>query len=136
MTTRKKVLIMEDESELANLYKTFLGECCDYDVVVASNGREGVDAFRASKDFDLVVTDYDMPSLNGFEAASAIKNISDNTPIVMVTGDSAEVKSTYSTQGILSQIAQKPLSMTALRSLVDSHINNLDYPDFPALFTA
>lgn len=121
MNLHKKVLIIEDESQLADLYRTFLTEFCDCDVVLAQDGQAGINAFLAAPDFDLVITDFNMPSVNGFQAASAIKQLSQNTPIVMVTSDASYIEGTFDTDNVLAGIEQKPLPMAKLKSLVEHH---------------
>ena len=43
-----------------------------FDVVVAGNGRDGVEAFQRER-FDLVLMDIQMPEMDGFEALAAIR---------------------------------------------------------------
>jgi CheY-like chemotaxis protein len=43
-----------------------------FDVVVAGNGREGVEIFQRER-FDLVLMDIQMPEMDGFEALAAIR---------------------------------------------------------------
>ena len=51
----------------------------------AQDGKQGVEIFEKEKDIDLVIMDIEMPVMNGYEASTAIKKISPNTPIVVLT---------------------------------------------------
>jgi DNA-binding NarL/FixJ family response regulator len=50
----------------------------------ASNGREAVEHFQRAKP-DLIVIDFQMPEMNGLDAARHIVDLSPKTPILMVT---------------------------------------------------
>ncbi len=58
-----------------------------YRVEAAANAEEALLKFNGSgSGFDLVITDYDMPKVNGFEFAAMLEEISPETPIIMVSG--------------------------------------------------
>jgi two-component system chemotaxis sensor kinase CheA len=82
---RKSVLIVEDSITSRTLLKNIL-ETSGYDVQTAV---DGADAFAALKtgEFDLVVSDVDMPRMNGFELAAKVradKKLSE-LPVILVT---------------------------------------------------
>jgi CheY-like chemotaxis protein len=80
------VLLVEDDDAIRSLMArmlTILG-CW---VETASNGLEGVDLFLSDKDrFDLVVTDIQMPVLDGYEAVRQIRKVRPQTPVVCMSG--------------------------------------------------
>ena len=59
----------------------------DYDFVFANSGTEAVEILQSGKNFDVILMDIQMPDMDGFEAATAIKNISTakDIPIVFIT---------------------------------------------------
>jgi two-component system chemotaxis sensor kinase CheA len=82
---RKSVLIVEDSITSRTLLKNIL-ETSGYDVQIAV---DGADAFTALKtaEFDLVVSDVDMPRMNGFELTAKVradKKLSE-LPVILVT---------------------------------------------------
>ena len=60
-----KILIIEDESDIADLEKDYL-EMSDYEVDVRSTGREGLEAAK-TKAYNLIVLDLMLPEMDGFE---------------------------------------------------------------------
>ncbi len=78
-----KVLYVEDDENL-RLETTKIIERIFDQVDVASDGVEGFDAFRQNK-YDLVITDIEMPEVNGIEMSRNIRSIDEDTPIVVVS---------------------------------------------------
>lgn len=80
-----KVLIIEDEKEVSELYKLKL-TIDDYDVITAPSGQEGLKkAFKDSP--DLIFLDIKMPKMDGFEV---LKRLRENpktkkTPVVILS---------------------------------------------------
>ncbi|MBR3834584.1 MAG: response regulator transcription factor [Lachnospiraceae bacterium] len=83
-----KILVVDDESRMRKLVKDFLVKS-GYTVLEAADGEEAVDKFVADKEISLIIMDVMMPKLDGYEAASEIRKISD-IPIIMLTAKSDE----------------------------------------------
>lgn len=89
MITDKRVLIAEDDPRSARLLKETL-QLSGYEVTVATNGKEALDAFNKSP-FPLVITDLEMPNMGGKELVAVLNN-SENPPMIIV--ETAHSKST------------------------------------------
>jgi two-component system chemotaxis sensor kinase CheA len=80
-----KILVAEDSITSRMLLKNIL-ETAGYQVTVAV---DGVEAYTRAKsgEFDLIVSDVDMPMMNGFELTIKVKNDAklNNIPVVLVT---------------------------------------------------
>jgi two-component system sensor histidine kinase and response regulator WspE len=72
VATRKRVLVVDDSLTVRELERKLI-ESGGYAVDVAVDGMDGWNAVRLGQ-FDLVVTDIDMPRMNGIELVSLIKN--------------------------------------------------------------
>lgn len=83
--SRKRILVVEDSITSRVLLKNIL-ESAGYEVMVAADGSDGFDKYRQTE-FDLVVTDVEMPRMNGFELTAKIRHESErpNVPIIVVT---------------------------------------------------
>jgi CheY-like chemotaxis protein len=56
-------------------------------VIVASSGHQALELFRAqATDIDAVISDYQMPGMNGAELAVELKRCKPTLPVIMVTG--------------------------------------------------
>ena len=88
MSTKKRILIVEDEQSIAELEKDYL-ELSDFEVVIANNGTDGLE-LAMSEDFDLYILDIMLPGMDGFEICERIREIS-NAPILMVSARKEDI---------------------------------------------
>jgi two-component system, NtrC family, nitrogen regulation response regulator NtrX len=79
-----RILIVEDEESIRRLLK-HLFSINGYVVAEAANGEEGISEYQKSKP-SLIVTDINMPRINGVEFISLIRNIDKEIPIIALTG--------------------------------------------------
>jgi len=78
------ILVVDDEADVAGVLKRQL-EKTGHAVRTASDGVEALEVFRAG-DFDAVVTDLNMPRMQGAELVREIKTLSPDTITVVLTG--------------------------------------------------
>jgi len=84
----KKILIVEDYADIANIYK-FLLEKRDYKVEVAKNGREALDKAKSFAP-DVVLLDIMIPDIDGLQVLKTIRtspDYADNQPAVLITSN-------------------------------------------------
>ena len=83
---RKSILVAEDSITSRTLLKNIL-ESAGYDVKTAVDGQEAFTSFKSGS-FDLVVSDVEMPRMDGFELTERIRSHRKfaKTPVVLVTG--------------------------------------------------
>lgn len=86
------ILVVDDSITIRTFEKTLL-EACGYRVTVAANGQSAWDLLQGQS-FDLIITDIEMPIMNGFEFSERIKQSEKfkNIPVVMVTSLSSEAE--------------------------------------------
>ncbi|PSB19587.1 hybrid sensor histidine kinase/response regulator, partial [filamentous cyanobacterium Phorm 46] len=84
-TTRKRVLVVDDSITVREVERKLL-ENQGYEVEIAVNGMDGWNALRTGN-FDLVISDVDMPRMTGIELVSQIKNHSGlkSIPVIIVS---------------------------------------------------
>ena len=109
------VLVIEDDRLNRNLIcKVLRNE--GHRVVEASDGAEGLDLLYAQH-FDLVITDFVMPRLNGLKLVEQLHPLQPRLPIIFITG----YLSAISGKAILDNVAEvipKPFELDVLRSTV------------------
>ncbi len=84
----KKVLVVDDSSTMRKIIKNVLIELnieSEY-ITEAANGEEAFEKIK-TEDFDIVLTDWNMPKMNGLDLVKNIRHFpkSAKTPIIMIT---------------------------------------------------
>ena len=75
----RKILVVDDSKAIRDLLSNVLS-LMGYHAAVASNGNEGLHLFLANS-FDLVLTDVQMPGMDGWTLAFHVKDKSPDTPL-------------------------------------------------------
>jgi CheY-like chemotaxis protein len=84
-TNAKATLLWIDDFQVGlEMYRTMF-ERLGYRVLTASSGEMGI-RVAASHHVDLVVTDYEMPGMNGEAVAFALKALNPNVPVILFSG--------------------------------------------------
>jgi CheY-like chemotaxis protein len=81
---RKRILLVDDEQFVRESIGRLLSKD-EHTVVEANNGAEAFALF-AKGQFDLVMTDFEIPFMKGNELATRIKQLAPGQPILMITG--------------------------------------------------
>src|SRR5271165_2684071 len=79
----KRVLVVDDVAPVVNTIKAMLAQF-GHEVDFAPNGREALAMYQPCK-YDLVITDYSMPTLDGLELAKAIKKQAPEQLILLIS---------------------------------------------------
>ncbi len=118
-----KLLYVEDDSVSRDLILMILKELFT-DITVAIDGADGLKKFKQN-DIDLIITDINMPNMNGFEMIEQIRNIDRDISIVIL---SAYSETDYFTKGIEHRVDGyliKPFNMEQFLAILNNVINNI-----------
>jgi PAS domain S-box-containing protein len=113
-----RILVIDDDPVLLrSLYDVLKAD--GHLVTAADGGQAGIDAFRRARDeaaaFELVVTDLGMPSVDGRKVASALKELSPSTPLVMLTGWGQRMIDEGDLPAYVDRVLPKPPRLSDLR---------------------
>ncbi len=118
---RERLLVVDDSPAIRHLVGDALTRQ-GFGVTTASDGQEGHElAIGAEKPFDLVVTDYDMPRMTGFEMVHALKRNpkTRDVPILMLTArDSRRDQAQMRAAGLTAYLV-KPFSADKCVAMVE-----------------
>src|SRR5271169_1826992 len=85
MPNKRKILIVDDDSELRDALTEQLSLLEEFDVVAAENGSESVQTVKIGQ-IDLVIMDVGLPDINGHDAVRILRRNGFKSPIIMLTG--------------------------------------------------
>ena len=115
-----KVLVVEDDRTTLSLLADFLRRY-GFEVETAEDGME-MFCKSVPGDFDVIVTDLNMPNLSGAGAADLLKVSGCETPIICITGLSkSETKDLRSKFRVL---IQKPINMSILNKIITHMVDH------------
>ena len=110
---------MVDDESLVCHTVTILLKVDGHNVTTAGSGEEALKIFEPGK-FDLVVTDYAMPSMTGAELASAIKGRAPAQPVVLLTAYAERLRRQPEVLSQVDFIIEKPLSIESIRRAINT----------------
>jgi two-component system alkaline phosphatase synthesis response regulator PhoP len=132
MEKRAKILLVDDDVDFVESTKTIL-ESKPYDVIVASNGDEGLQKARTEKP-DLILLDVIMPVKDGFTAAEQLKKDPQlsKIPTLMLTAFAEKSKETSIpvSRGFTLETEdyiEKPVSPQELLARVEKHLKKVSF---------
>ena len=112
----RRILVAEDNKSIQNVVSWIL-DFMGFEVALAGNGVEALAAFIESS-FDLVVTDLQMPTMDGSKLAQLVKERSPKTPIILITGTDGETVWKKVTKGSVDSVIFKPFKLKDFQSAV------------------
>ena len=118
------VLIVDDEEELATLYKEFV-TTMGYDAVSFTNPLLALEHYKQRVDkYSLIITDLRMPGMGGLELASRIRELDSNVKIFLITAfDIANIESKWAVgTAKIDRVIQKPIRLPVLKKTIDQDI--------------
>jgi len=81
---KNRILVIDDEPIIRQVLTLHL-HSAGYDVVCAENATEGISLVRSGS-FSLVITDYNLPDLNGLGVMAAVKSCAPDLPVIVISG--------------------------------------------------
>ena len=110
------ILIVDDEKHV-RLALSLMVRSMGFVVQAAECGEKAVNVFMENA-FDLVLTDFHMPGMDGVTLARAIKEISPTTPVILVTGDHKEITGKGSGGNSVDVAVPKPVMLNQLKQTI------------------
>ena len=112
------ILVVEDEEDLRELLTSMLHDY-GYSILVARDGMEALERYRRHRqDIELIITDMDLPKLNGAAVSQAILNDNPGARIVLISGFlEAALKESILASGVREFVA-KPYTMAQMLQII------------------
>lgn len=111
------ILVVEDEPLLREMAWEFLQDC-GYEVTAAESGEKALDLYRNGERFEVVVTDVSLPGMTGYELMSSLSAFAKKQRIILVSGNSEEIREKAAGKEGQVDFLQKPFSLNDLQQRV------------------
>ncbi len=118
-----RILIVEDEPEIAELEKDYL-ELSGFEVSIEKDGTSGL-AKALAEEFDLIILDLMLPGMDGFEVTKQIRETK-NLPILLVSAKKDDVDKIHGLGLGADDYITKPFSPSELVARVKAHISRFE----------
>ena len=111
---KMNILLVEDDPAVRKV-TTRLLEYLKYSVVAVAGGQDAINTVRdQSKCFDLVMTDYTMPDMNGVELTMNLKKLLPDMPVILCTGADSGADDKVMLDSGVTEILAKPFTKSEL----------------------
>jgi CheY-like chemotaxis protein len=110
---KKRILIADDEEGIRSLLAMAL-ETYDYEIDIVENGLEAINNIY-KRSYDLIITDYMMPEMDGLELTKRIRSEYPSIPILIVTANGPEHD--FLESGATLYI-EKPFSILEIQNII------------------
>ena len=119
--TSLKVLVVDDMSTMRRIVKNVLKQIGFSDMVEAENGQDALNKLRAGGDFGLVVSDWNMPVMQGIDLLRAVRADAElkHLPFLMVTAEAQKENIIEAVQAGVSNYVVKPFTAEALQGKLE-----------------
>jgi len=116
----KDILLVDDDIDYLQLFSTIL-ESEGFDVSTASGGINALETLKHNK-FKMMITDFNMPEINGVELATKVKEQRSDMRIVLASGgDLSEIVEDAANAGI-SELFSKPIKLQKFLEVIRSSL--------------
>lgn len=117
--SQKTVLVVDDDTDLLPLISNILSRL-GFKSLVASGGQEALDIIGKGGKLDLLLTDIQMPFMNGFNLASKVKKILPNVGILYMSAYQEYASGDYKNNvDVDARLLQKPFAIPVLHSALN-----------------
>jgi CheY-like chemotaxis protein len=112
-----RILVVDDDTTIMHLLAELL-EKLGYNVDMAENGPRALDKISSCR-YDLIITDLEMPAMNGFYLATKAKNVSRAIKAVIMTGRCQAEVADLAATAVADAWLFKPFGLNELCGVID-----------------
>ena len=112
-----KILVVDDSSTMRRIIKNTLARLDHKDIIEGADGLEGWTALDANPDVEMLITDWNMPEMNGLELVKKVRADSRFTelPIIMVTTEGGKSEVIVALKAGVNNYIVKPFTPQILK---------------------
>jgi DNA-binding NtrC family response regulator len=122
-----KILLVDDESGVVTVLRTFLETWWGYDVLSTTDGEEAVSLLKSGKKIDLLISDIRMMPIDGMQLLKLARKVRPSMPVVMITAYSSETLMEEAKELGAFDFLPKPFRPEVLLSTVERAISGQEF---------
>lgn len=116
-----KVLLADDSATMRTIQKRCLNKLGVEDVVEAEDGRQALELFEQGG-IDIVLSDWNMPNLDGLGLLTEIRRRTKDIPVVMITTEAERARVVMAIQAGASDYLVKPFTPDGLKEKLEKWV--------------
>ncbi len=116
------ILIVDDEKVLLDSLARYLSD--EYVIYTASNGNDAVQKLYENSDIELILSDVEMPEMDGIELLDKVNTSCKNIPFIFITGSLIVKKAVDAMRKGAYDYQTKPVDLDRLGTAIKSAIEN------------
>jgi len=118
--SRPRWMIVDDNEDILLLMRDIAAQFSDAEIVCFNSPQAALAAFGAApENFELVITDFEMPGMNGVELCHRLRAISPAAKILLATGSGLVSEEAAANEGFCG-LLHKPFPFAVLRNILES----------------
>ncbi len=117
-----KFLVVDDSSTMRRIIKNTLGRLGYKDILEAEDGAAAWDIMEKNPEIDVLVTDWNMPEMNGLELVKKVrsKEMFEDMPIIMVTTEGGKAEVITALKAGVNNYIIKPFTPQVLKEKLEA----------------
>lgn len=113
-----KFLVVDDSSTMRRIICNSVKTIGDCEIVEAGDGIEGLAALEKNPDVTLILTDWNMPNMNGLTFLTKVRETNKDVPIVMVTTEAEKQNVVTAIKAGANNYIVKPFTPDVLKEKI------------------
>lgn len=116
-----KVLLVDDSGTMRTIQRRCLNKLGIEDITEAEDGRRALELFQQSS-FDVLLSDWNMPVMDGLSLLIEIRKLNQSIPVVMITTEAERTRVVTAIQAGVSDYLVKPFTPDALKEKLEKWV--------------
>jgi CheY-like chemotaxis protein len=125
LAATKRILVVDDEEYITWMLQEGLEKIPNWEVLTTTETEQAMQLLE-NQSFDLLITDYRMPGIDGLGLASSVRQLSPRTAVVMLTAHSEELLRKQAEEISIRYILKKPITLPEIRSIALEVLANIN----------
>lgn len=121
MSTSRTILLVDDDEDLRDSLKSQLALHDEFDILIAGTATHGIDIAKAER-IDLILLDVGLPDMDGREACKILRKAGIKSPIIMLTGNTADSDVILGLDAGANDYVTKPFKFAVLLARVRAQL--------------